>query len=202
MRRRSLFSLLLWAAIQLSGCTAVRFDVPGASNEAAYAADHPLYAEYCALSQIRKKPGFGADIRGEIGGHAVFYLNGACKEDAAAYPVLRLCRPGEGDGVGLSMNAHFRNAKWVATPGRDFFFAGGLPPGTPLTRQRYQSVRTEAQRRGIYDGVPLQRLGVRRQAPRLGRRRPGATRSRSPPTTPSPSAAAATAPASPSTRCR
>jgi len=145
--------VVLWAAVQLPGCAAVRFDVPGASDEAAYATDHPLYAEYCALSQIKKIEGYGADIRGEIGGHAVFYLNGACRDDAAHYPVLRLCRDNEPDGVGLSMNAHFRNAKWVATPGRDFFFNGGLAPGRPVDRPAYESVRAEAQRRGLYDGV-------------------------------------------------
>ncbi len=155
MRPRLLSSLLfaLCALVQLGGCATVRFDTPGASDEAAYVAAHPLYAEYCALSQIKKKSGFGAEIRGEIGGHAVFYLNGACRVDQADYPLLRPCAPGEPDGVGLSMNAHFRNAKWVATPGRDFFFNGGLAPGTPVTRETYEAVRAEAQRRGIYDGV-------------------------------------------------
>ena len=75
-------------ALALAGCAAARFDQPGASNEPAYAAQHPTYAEYCALSQIKKKPGFGADIRGEIGGHAVFYLNGACLVRGAHYPLL------------------------------------------------------------------------------------------------------------------
>ena len=146
MRLRSRFVLLLagWVLLQLGACAPVRFDVPGASNEAAFVAAHPLYAEYCALSQIKKKPGFGADIRGEIGGHAVFYLNGACRVEQAHYPLLRLCDPGEPDGVGLSMNAHFRNAKWVATPGRDFFFNGGLAPGTAVTHAAYEAVRTEA----------------------------------------------------------
>ena len=152
--RRRLLALLLTPL--LAACAVARFDVPGASDEAAYAAAHPLYAEYCALTQIKKKPGFGADIRGEIGGHAVFYLNGACLDPASRYPVLRLCgdvsAPHE-DGVGLSMNAHFRDAKWVATPGRDFFFNGGLPPGAPLTRAAYEAVQREAKRRGIYDGV-------------------------------------------------
>ena len=149
MRRRLLACLLtvLW----LGGCAIVRFDVPGAADEAAYVAEHPTYAEFCALSQIKKIQGFGADIRGEIGGHAVFYLNGACLDRAAHYPVLEVCESGE--GVGLSMNAHFRNAKWVATPGRDFFFHGNLAPGAPVTRDTYRAVQREARRRGIYDGV-------------------------------------------------
>ena len=143
--------LLLWALF-LPGCATVRFNVPGAADEAAYTAEHPLYAEFCALSQIKKHPGFGADIQGEIGGHAVFYLNGACRDEAAHYPVLRACRADEPGGTGLSMNAHFRNAKWVAVPGRSLFFQG-LPPGQPVTRASYTAVREQARRAGIYDGV-------------------------------------------------
>ena len=151
MRCRPLSSLV--AAVWLTGCAVARFDIPGADDEAAYAAANPYYAEYCALSQIKKKPGFGADIRGQIGGHAVFYLEGACVLEGAHYPVLGLCPGTPSDGVGISMNAHFKNAKWVATPGRDFFFGGNLPPGTHLTRAAYNAVRTEAERRRIYDGV-------------------------------------------------
>jgi len=133
----------------LAGCATVQFDVPGAANEAAYVASHPYYAEYCALSQIKKKPGFGADIRGEIGGHAVFYLNGA--RVVGGYPELALGGPS--DGAGLSMNEHFANAKWVPTPGRAFFFGGGTAQDEPLTRARYAAVQAEARRLGLYDAV-------------------------------------------------
>ena len=150
MRLRFLLCALL--SISLAACADARFDLPG-SDPDAYAAAHPTYAEYCALTQIKKKPGFGADIRGEIGGHAVFYLNGACLTPGERYPVLRLCQPGEPDGVGLSMNAHFRNAKWAAIPGRRFFFGGGLPEGAPVTRDGYEAVKREAERLGIYDGI-------------------------------------------------
>ena len=145
----------LLLATWLAGCATESFDRPGAGNEAAYAAAHPYYAEFCALSQIKKKPGFGADIRGEIGGHAVFYLNGACRVEAAHYPVLQVCDPGDGrgGGVGLSMNEHFQNAKWVATPGRDFFFHGNLAPSAPVTQATYAAVQAEAKRLGVYDGV-------------------------------------------------
>ncbi len=152
---RRLASLL--AALWLTGCSVARFDIPGAGgDEAAYADRHPYYAEYCALSQIKKKPGFGADIRGQIGGHAVFYLNGACRVAGLAYPVLEVCDGAGGqppDGVGLSMNAHFVNAKWVATPGREFFFHGGLPPDAPVTRETYARVQAEAKRLRIYEGI-------------------------------------------------
>jgi hypothetical protein len=148
MRWRPILSLFM--ATWMGGCAVARFDVPGASDEDAYRAAHPYYAEYCALSQIKKKVGFGADIRGEIGGHSVFYLNGVCQVPTTAYPVLQVCGPE--DGAGLSMNEHFANAKWVSTPGRDFFYAGGLPPGG-LTRAQYAAVKAEGRRRGIYDAV-------------------------------------------------
>ena len=161
------FALL--SALWLAACATANFNLPGAAFGAAgdpdaYAARFPFYAEFCALSQIKKKPGFGADIRGEIGGHAVFYLNGACLVDGTGYPVLRVCdgpgvgspgvgSPGVMDGVGLSMNAHFRNAKWVAIPGRRFFFHGTLAPNAPLTRAGYAATQAEAKRLGLYDAV-------------------------------------------------
>ncbi len=159
MPRRSCPALSLLAALWLGGCALARFDVPGAADEAAYAGAHPYYAEFCALSQIKKKVGWGADIRGEIGGHSVFYLNGACRVSGLGYPVLEVCATGDAglgagppDGVGISENEHFRNAKWVATPGRDFFFGGGLPKAG-LTRAAYDGVQAQAKRLGIYDGV-------------------------------------------------
>lgn len=145
-------SIALLLAGLLAGCATADFS-PRGETLAAYAARHAYFAEFCALSQIKKKRGFGADIRGEIGGHSVFYLNGACRDPATAYPVLHLCDGTAEDGVGLSMNAHFSNAKWVATPGRDFFFNGNLAPDAPVTRATYRAVQAEAKRLGIYDGI-------------------------------------------------
>jgi hypothetical protein len=141
--------LCLCMALLMTACAAARFDRVG-EDEASYATAHPYYAEYCALSQIKKKPGFGANIRGDIGGHAVFLLHGACVVPEAHYPVLAVC---DGGSAGLSINEHFRNAKWVATPGRDFFFKGNLEPGTPVSPAVYAGVQREAKRLGIYDGV-------------------------------------------------
>ena len=142
----------LLTALLLTACAAANFP-PLGETDANYAATHQFFAEYCALSQIKKRPGFGADIRGEIGGHAVFYLQGACRDPDQAYPVLRLCEQG---GVGLSVNAHFRNAKWAAIPGRDFFFQGNVAPGAPgalVTRQTYAEIQRQARSLGLYDGI-------------------------------------------------
>lgn len=143
----------LFLAALLTACATADF-TPRGETQASYAAQYAYFAEFCALSQIKKRPGFGADIRGEIGGHSVFYLNGACRERRTDYPVLRLCNGSDDeDGVGLSMNEHFRNAKWVATPGHDFFFNGNLAPNAPVTRATYQDVQRQAKRLNIYGGV-------------------------------------------------
>ena len=149
--------VLLFAACWLGGCASTLFNVrEGASDEQLYASLFPYYAEYCALSEIRKKPGSGVDIEGGgPGGHSVLYLNGVCRVRDAGYPEIALCEGGgaAGQGVGLSVNAHYRNAEWVATEGRDFVFRGGLERGEPLTRARYERTQAQAKAMGILDGV-------------------------------------------------
>ena len=89
-------------------------------DEARYVATYPLYAEVCALSQLGKKEGFGVELFSGIGGHAGLYLNGACRRKDTPYPVLQPCDESadpRADGVGLSVNAHYANAEWVASEG-------------------------------------------------------------------------------------
>jgi hypothetical protein len=118
---------------------------------------YPWYAEFCAVSEISKKSGFGAEIvPGGPGGHSVLYLNGVCRVKDAGYPVVALCEAGDprpGEGVGLSVNAHYSNANWIATEGRDFVMHGDLKPGEPLTRQSYLRTQAKARAMGILDGV-------------------------------------------------
>jgi hypothetical protein len=146
----------LVTVIWLVGCTAP-FDVVAPPNdERIYSVLYPLYAELCAVSQIKKKPRFGVDTSGGPGGHAVFYLNGVCRDRGAGYPTLVLCTPDaleRDQGVGLSVNAHFQNANWVATDGRDFFFQGELTQGERLTPVAYARTQKMAEAKGIYDGV-------------------------------------------------
>jgi hypothetical protein len=149
--RRFLLGILMWG---LAGCASM--PIPPSSprhDEAAYSALNPYYLEFCALSEIRKKPGYGADIRGGVGGHSTIYLNGVCRT-GDGYPELAVC-PSDpaSNGVGLSVNAHFANANWVAIPGREFFYHGDLKPGQPLTRQVYDATKAHAKRLGIYDAI-------------------------------------------------
>jgi hypothetical protein len=151
------------AAIGLGGCVHAYFDAPiTAIDEHVYTSIYPYYAEYCAESEFDKKKGFGVDIdSGGPGGHSVFYLNGACRVPDAGYPVLALCDESQGSmagrGVGLSVNDHYRNANWIATEGRDFFFRGDLHPGEAVTRANYVRTQDKAKAMGILDGIEFHR---------------------------------------------
>ena len=163
MISRRVLAWVLCSTIWLGGCINSYFTVPGdAIDEAAYTSIYPWYAEFCALSEIDKKPGFGAEIvPGGPGGHSILYLNGVCRVKDAGYPVVALCndggRPKPGEGVGLSVNDHYRNANWIATQGRDFVFRGDLPPGEALTKERYLQTQQQAEAMGILDGVVFHR---------------------------------------------
>ncbi|HZL59320.1 MAG TPA: hypothetical protein VFC38_06440 [Stellaceae bacterium] len=121
-----------------------------------YSTLYPYYAEVCALSQILKKPGFGADLRGGPGGHSVLYLNGVRRKTDAHYPTLEMVDPAASSaqqGVGVSVNDHFRNVNWIAVDGPDFFFSGGLSPSARVTHDAYRQTQARAKAMGIYDGV-------------------------------------------------
>jgi hypothetical protein len=152
--------LIVWVvccSMSLTGCD-IRFNQPGHTiDDATYTSIFPWYAEFCALSEIDKKPGFGAEIvPGGPGGHSVLYLNGVCRVKGAGYPVVALCGGGDpkpGQGVALSVNDHYRNANWIATEGRDFVFHGDLAPGEPLTRPAYLRTQATAKAMGILNGI-------------------------------------------------
>ena len=152
---------IVWAvcaSVWLSGCASTLFNVPqGTLDDATYTSLYPWYAEFCAVSEISKKPGFGAEIvPGGPGGHSVLYLNGICRVKDAEYPVVALCGAGDprpGEGVGLSVNEHYSNANWIATDGRDFVMHGDLKPGEALTRETYLRTQRKAEAMGILNGV-------------------------------------------------
>lgn len=125
-------------------------------TEGAYDRLYPYHAELCALSELRKKPGFGVPIRSGMGGHCLLYLHGVRRDRMALHPTLRVCAPGDepaSHGVGVSVNAHYRNAHWVAAEGRDFLWRGTLEPGERLTRAAYERTQHHAKEIGLLDGV-------------------------------------------------
>lgn len=169
---RSAFAAL--ASIGLAACSTAHIDkVPAAGAERLYDTLYPYYAEICAVSELKKKPGFDIDISSGMGGHSIIYLNGVCRDRSAGYPVIGLCGPGApagAHGVGLSVNAHFKNAAWVATEGPDFLFHGTLKPGERLTRQVYERTLAEAKALGIYDGVEFHSEVFDDKPPQMSRR--------------------------------
>jgi hypothetical protein len=155
MMHRHHIALLAGIAAGIGGCsnTAPIPTPPPPHDEAANTALHPYYLEFCALSEVQKKPGYGADIRGGVGGHSTIYLNGVCRV-GDGYPEIAVCADdAASNGVGLSVNGHFANATWIAVPGRDFFYHGDLKPGQPLTRAVYDATKAHAKRLGLYDAV-------------------------------------------------
>src|SRR5215831_6400965 len=121
----------------------------------------PYYVELCAASQFR------SNLTGEgggVAGHAILYLKGACKDDGAPFPQLRRCRAAATSlsdpehGAGVSVNQMFKNVNWVATPGYELVFNGGLAPGERLTRLQFEAVEREAIAKGVYKGVTFHRF--------------------------------------------
>jgi hypothetical protein len=121
----------------------------------------PYYVELCAASQFRSK------LTGEGGGpagHAVLYIKGACKDENAPFPQLRRCHTvatslkDPEHGAGVSVNQLFKNVNWVATPGYELVFPGGLAPGERLTHAQFDAVERQAIARGIYKGVIFHRF--------------------------------------------
>lgn len=153
----------------------VRLDAAGMSalENSHYDRFYPYYAELCALSEIRKKPGFGAEFRSGVGGHSLLYLGGVSLDRAGGYPTLKLCDPDASPadhGVGISVNAHYRNANWVAAEGRDFVFRGALGLGEPLTRSSYERTQYRAKAMGVLDGIEFHEDLFRDKPPHMARR--------------------------------
>jgi hypothetical protein len=129
--------------------------------DTAYEKLFPYYVELCAASQ------FHSLLTGEgggVAGHAVMYLKGACKDDAAPFPQLRRCRrvattlDDPEHGSGISVNAQFKSINWVAVPSYELFFQGNLAPGERLTRAQFDAVEQDAIAKGIYKGVTFHRF--------------------------------------------
>lgn len=166
------FALLALALGTLGACNGyLKENIGLAVTQPSYGALHPYYASLCAASQFRKLPDTGIAIEGGgFGGHAVLYLNGVCRVTDAHYPVLKLCEEGfdaDDAGVGLSVNDHYENANWVATPGRQFFFHGLIVPGKGLTRATYDATVATAEARGILDGVTFRDVYLQARPPDL-----------------------------------
>jgi hypothetical protein len=136
--------------------------------DAEYEKLFPYYVELCAASQFRSK------LTGEGGGpagHAIVYIKGACKDENTPFPQLRRCHgvatslEDPEHGAGVSVNQLFKNVNWVATPGYELVFPGGLAPGERLTLARFRAVEQQAIAKDIYRGSSSTALRVSRRTP-------------------------------------
>ncbi len=138
-----------------SGCSiAPLYDeiVPARVTLGDYETLYPNTVGICAVTQYRR-----AD--GQVGGspgHGVMTLGGACRDEQASYPRLRLCREDEaGTVTGVSVNRWFRNVNWVATDDADLFFNGGVGRRDVLDAARVQATAEAAIASGMFEGVEL-----------------------------------------------
>ena len=130
--------------------------VTASVDDALYRRFYPYYAEICALTELRKKPGIGVPLHSGIGGHCLLYLNGVRRDPAERYPALKLCEPAASPashGVGISVNSHYKNANWVAAEGSKFLWHGALEPGERLNQEAYDRTQRHAKSIDLLDGV-------------------------------------------------
>ena len=159
MSRPTLAALILVAA---AGCTSflateVQEILPAVQPDPAYEELFPRYVELCAVSQYRSFE----NGEGGIPGHAAMYLKGACKDETASHPSLRPCRgiatsrDDPEHGAGVSVNRWFQNVNWVAVPGPDLFYDGGLAEGERLDRAAVERAVRTSIAAGVFEGVKL-----------------------------------------------
>jgi hypothetical protein len=162
---RALAAALVGCCAALAACPKIGGPLASASDrvvpirlpEPAYERLFPHYAALCAVSRFDR---LGIE-RGGSAGHAVLYLKGACREEDAPFPTLRMCPERVDDlgdprhGVGVSVNAAFRNVNWVAYPGRALFFNGNLRRGQTLTQAHFEATRDAIVAQGLLRGVEV-----------------------------------------------
>ncbi len=133
-----------------------------------YTSLFPYAVEVCAVTQFHQ---IGAKPGG-WGGHATLFINGAEIESGTGYPRLRLVAAGTDlsdpdSGTGISVNKIFDNVTWVAIPGRDEFFRGGLAPGQTLDKDFYEAAIEKATRAGWFAGIRIKESVMRQKPPAM-----------------------------------
>jgi len=117
----------------------------------------PHYVELCAISQWHRKDG----RRGNPFGHALMYIKGACKDEAAPFPQLRRCRSTATStddpehGAAVSVGQWLRNVNFIVVPGYNLVFNGNLQPDERLTIAHRDATVREVIARDVFKGVEL-----------------------------------------------
>jgi hypothetical protein len=70
-------------------------------------------------------------------------------------------------GTGISVNKMFENVTWVAIPGRDEFFRGGLAPEQTLTKDFYEAAIQKATTLGWFAGIRVKDAVIRQRSPTM-----------------------------------
>ncbi len=144
---------LIAMIVLVSACTSLQDTYyppqqPGAEYDSLY----PQYIQLCAVSQIRAR----FATKGGSAGHAVMYLNGACKDNAYPYPRIKLCaEDSRQTGVGISVNKTFKNVNWMAVPGKALFFHGNLKPGEFLETEQVRATIRYAADEDVFEGIKI-----------------------------------------------
>ena len=87
-------------------------------------------------------------------GHANMFLGGVCLDKNSNIPQLKLdCADATEDGVGFSSNAYFKNIRWLASPGLNFYLNGNIAPDFKLTQDFYSKSVDSLLESGLLRGV-------------------------------------------------
>jgi hypothetical protein len=144
-------SLMVFCAAQL----ALADD--GKSLDQNYDKVFPYYTIECAVTQLHKK----GEAPGGIGGHALLYMKGVCRDTSVDYPKVKMCDPGSVDltnknsGVAASVDKIFMNTRYVAIDGKDFMFHGNLKPDEPLNEETFNRSVLAVTQSGAAKGIKL-----------------------------------------------
>ena len=151
---------LFAAALWLGGCINAYFDgAPQADGRGDLHRDLSRGTPSSARcrNSTRNRASAPKSSSGGPGGHSVLYLNGVCRGKT---PAIRWSRcattrqiPGPDEGVGLSVNAHYQNANWIATEGRDFVYARRSQARRTGYQRTICAIAARAKAMGILDGV-------------------------------------------------
>jgi hypothetical protein len=120
---------------------------------------NPHYAEFCTATQYLPK--VERANKGGTGGHATLFLNGACIDESARYPQLKVCDEGVdltdpvNSGVGISLNLMFANVRFVAIPGRGNFYQGPVSWDQQITPEIVEQTREHYYDSPWFDGINL-----------------------------------------------
>ncbi|MDQ2912298.1 MAG: hypothetical protein M3T56_03485 [Chloroflexota bacterium] len=87
-------------------------------------------------------------------------MNGVKIDTGVPYPRVRLAAAATDlsdpdSGTGISVNKIFNSVTWVAIPGRDEFFRGGLAPDQTLDEAFYENAVQTATRAGWFAGIGI-----------------------------------------------